>query len=253
MGVYDLPDTGISCASIAKLSESEKWGVKLSDNPTLSCSNCTVGNCASLEREFPEFCLTTHADRDAVDGCTNRYIKSPKDRKIALTAAGIESDYYGKATRAEEILIFVKNMDYKKIGIATCAGLLHECNIFSRIAAAKGINVYGVACKVGAVDKTTIGLREDQKIRPDKHESMCNPILQAELLNREGTDFNIIIGLCVGHDTLFIKHSKAPVTYLVVKDRVLCHNPAAALYNANSYYKRLLGPELPTPYSKGQK
>ena len=34
----------------------------------------------------------------------------------------------------------------------------------------------------------------------------------------------------MGHDSLFYKHSKAPVTTLVVKDRKLGHNPVAALY-----------------------
>ncbi|MDR2528000.1 MAG: DUF1847 domain-containing protein, partial [Synergistaceae bacterium] len=136
-------------------------------------------------------------------------------------------------------------MGYKKVGAATCVGLLSECNQFARVAKVKGIDVYGVACKVGAVDKTVIGLPEERKLLPGSHESMCNPILQAELLNRQGTDFNVIIGLCVGHDSLFIRHSKAPVTYLIVKDRVLCHNPAAALYGAGSYYKRLLDPGLP--------
>jgi uncharacterized metal-binding protein len=42
---------------------------------------------------------------------------------------------------------------------------------------------------------------------------------------------------------LFIKYSAAPVTTLIVKDRVLCHNPVAALYNSKTYYKRLLEPE----------
>ena len=37
------------------------------------------------------------------------------------------------------------------------------------------------------------------------------------------------------------------MTYLVVKDRVLAHNPAAALYTKGSYYKRLLSPDLPDP------
>jgi uncharacterized metal-binding protein len=198
-------------------------------------------------KSFPGFCLTTNAKEGIVDDVTKRYIKSPKDRKIALAAAEIEGSYYGRATRVEEILLFVKKMGYKKVGVATCAGLLSECNQFAKVAKAKGVDVYGVACKVGAVDKTVIGLTEEQKISPGSHESMCNPILQAELLNEEKTDFNIIIGLCVGHDSLFIKHSKAPVTYLIVKDRVLCHNPAAALYGANAYYKKLLGPELPSP------
>ena len=138
-------------------------------------------------------------------------------------------------------------MGYKKVGFATCVGLLSECNLFAKVAKAKGIDIYGVACKVGAVDKTVIGLDEEQKLSPGQHESMCNPILQAELLNEEKTEFNIIIGLCVGHDSLFIRHSKAPVTYLIVKDRVLCHNPAAALYGAGGYYKRLMTPELPAP------
>ena len=62
-----------------------------------------------------------------------------------------------------------------------------------------------------------------------------------------GTDLNVIVRLCVGHDTLFIKHSEAPVTYLIVKDRVLAHNPAGALHAMDTYYRRLLDPDLPEP------
>jgi len=206
-----------------------------------------AGSCGRLTKPFPGFCVTKNAEKETVQNVTERYIKNSEDRKIALVSAEIESDYYCRATRVEEILIFIKKMDYKKVGLATCAGLLSECNKFAEIAKAKNIDVYGVACKVGALDKTTIGLREDQKISPNSHESMCNPILQAELLNEQKTDFNIIIGLCVGHDSLFIKYSKAPVSYLIVKDRVLCHNPAAAIYSMNGYYKRLLEPELLEP------
>ena len=61
-------------------------------------------------------------------------------------------------------------------------------------------------------------------------------------LNKSHTDLNKILGLCVGHDTLFIKYSQAPVTVLAVKDRVLGHNPMAALYLADSYYKNKLHP-----------
>ena len=68
---------------------------------------------------------------------------------------------------------------------------------------------------------------------------MCNPIAQAELLNHVGTEFNVVVGLCIGHDTLFMMHSKAPVTYLIVKDRVTGHNPAVAIY-ASSYFRTRL-------------
>lgn len=56
------------------------------------------------------------------------------------------------------------------------------------------------------------------------------------LLNKGKTQMNILLGLCVGHDMLFTKYSEAPVTTLVAKDRVLAHNPVAAL--TNRYYRR---------------
>ena len=217
----------------------ETWG--------LSCAECTVANCARLEKNFPDFCPTAAMSADEAEASLSKYLQSPEDREMALVASKVESDYYCVSTRAEEVLIFAKRMGYKKVGVATCFGLLRECNAFAKAAKAYGVNLYGVACKVGAIDKTRIGVAEADKLVPNAHESMCNPILQAEMLNREGTELNIIVGLCVGHDTLFIKHSKAPVTYLIVKDRVLCHNPAGALYTANSYYSRLTRPELLKP------
>ena len=68
---------------------------------------------------------------------------------------------------------------------------------------------------------------------------MCNNIAQAKILNRVKTDLNVLMGLCLGHDALFLKHSKAPVTVLAVKDRVLAHNPLGAIY-ADHYYERKL-------------
>jgi uncharacterized metal-binding protein len=59
----------------------------------------------------------------------------------------------------------------------------------------------------------------------------CNPVGQALTLNQQGTELNVIMGLCMGHDVLFTKFSKAPVTTLVVKDRAMCHNPVAPLVN----------------------
>jgi len=66
---------------------------------------------------------------------------------------------------------------------------------------------------------------------------MCNPIAQAQLLNKAGTQLNIVLGLCVGHDSMFYKYSDAMVTTLVAKDRVTGHSPAAAIYCSESYFK----------------
>ena len=94
----------------------------------------------------------------------------------------------------------------------------------------------GIACKAGAQSKETIGCPEYcTEVGPN----MCNPILQAKLLNAERTDLNLVVGLCVGHDSLFYRFSEALCTTVVVKDRVLGHNPVAALYTANSYYRKL--------------
>ncbi|WP_346355386.1 DUF1847 domain-containing protein [Azotosporobacter soli] len=210
-----------------------------------SCTDCGVYNCRNLDATFPAFCLTTqsrgeHGMDEMISGVTDYLRGEHQDALVARVSAQIEGRFYGKLTRVEEIVEFAKGIGAKKIGIATCAGLIQEAKIFAAILSAKGLESYSAICKVGAVDKTEIGLAEQDKLRPGKHEAMCNPILQAQLLNQQETDLNVVIGLCVGHDSLFLKHSEALVTTLVVKDRVMAHNPVGALYNAQSYYKRLL-------------
>jgi uncharacterized metal-binding protein len=100
-----------------------------------------------------------------------------------------------------------------------------------------------VICKVGCVPKEELGLLDHEKIRPGHFESACNPIAQAQLLNRAGTELNIMMGLCVGHDALFLKHIEGYATVLAVKDRLLGHNPMAALYTIDSYSRWLLNPD----------
>ena len=88
-----------------------------------------------------------------------------------------------------------------------------------------------------------IGISEDEKIYQGTDEAMCNPIFQAKALTYEQVDFNILLGLCVGHDTLFFKFTDTPTTVLAVKDRVTGHNPLAAIYNSDSYYKKIRYPD----------
>ena len=158
------------------------------------------------------------------------------DRRISQVSASVEHDGYMQWTRVEELMVFAERMGYHKLGIATCVGLIRESRTLAQILRGRGFEVYGVACKCGIQKKASVGCDPScDELGPN----MCNPVLQAELLNEEGTDFNIVMGLCVGHDSLFFRHSEAPVTTLVAKDRVLAHNPCAALYQADAYYKRL--------------
>ena len=146
----------------------------------------------------------------------------------------------------EETAQFAKKMGYKKLGIAFCAGLAAEAKTLTTILENRGFDVVSVRCKAGGIPKETIGITEEQKIAgPGQWETMCSPISQAEILNSEGTEFNIVVGLCVGHDSLFFKYSQAPVTVLIAKDRVFGHNPAAGLYLSGSYYRKLMRKESP--------
>jgi len=91
---------------------------------------------------------------------------------------------------------------------------------------------------------------DEDKIRPGTYEPMCNPLSQAELLNDAGCELNVVLGLCVGHDSLFFKYSKGLATTLVAKDRVLAHNPVGALQLADTYFQRVWGPLRPTEAPK---
>ncbi len=141
--------------------------------------------------------------------------------------------------RIVEIIEFAQKLNYTRLGLAYCTGLSREAEKVHQLLTSRGFEVVSVVCKVGGIPKEKIGLKDDEKIEVGSFESMCNPISQAKIFNKHQTDFNILLGLCVGHDSLFFKYSKAPCTVLAVKDRVLGHNPPAAIYNLDSYYRSL--------------
>jgi uncharacterized metal-binding protein len=187
----------------------------------------------------------------------SRYTDDSEDARLAFVAAQVEGLCYqpvpgsdavnARWTRVEDTIALAKLMGWKKIGIATCIGLLYESEQLSAILRAQGLEPLSVCCKAGSIDKLELGLEEHHKVRPGTFEPACNPIAQAELCNSHGTDMNLIVGLCVGHDMLFAKYSKAPVSTLVCKDRVTGHNPVAVLYGQNFYFKRLQKQQVIVP------
>lgn len=138
--------------------------------------------------------------------------------------------------RILEIAEFSEKMNYKKLGFIFCEGLASEAKAVDKFYRAWGFEVISVVCKAGRTVKEALDLKEEQKILPGTFEPMCNPIFQAEIVNEEKVDFNILLGLCVGHDSLVLQHIDAPATILAVKDRLMGHNPLAAVYNLDSYY-----------------
>lgn len=217
------------------------------------CALCAVKEpiCRVPDGNAPEFCPTTNFS-EIVDLATAEYEK-PKVGRFAKMASLQESECYANRhikpyvmhptkTRVQETCEFAKKMGYRRIGIVFCVGLRNEARTLNNILEAQGFEVVSVCCKAGAKPKETLGLTEKEKIRSGNFESMCNPIAQAYLMNESGAEFNVLLGLCVGHDSLFFKYAKAPTTVLVAKDRVTGHNPAAALYTTTTYYARLVRP-----------
>ena len=198
-----------------------------------SCVDCGNTNCGNEKGKFPEFCATTHLSESTREKVIDLYAE-PENHKAMVESAIVESENYCQMTRVEETIQFAKQMQVKKIGIATCVGLIKETRILTRILREHGFEVYGIGCKADTMKKVDMGIPAACE---NTGRNICNPILQAELLNEAGTDLNIVVGLCVGHDSLFYKYSQALTTTLIVKDRVLGHNPVAALYQADGYYK----------------
>ncbi len=215
----------------------------------LSCADCGVLNCLTRKSKYPEFCPTVALTEEETDEVAKLY-NNRVNKKVAVIAAEIEGEFYGKYTRVEEIIEFARRIGAKKIGIATCVGLMEESRIFAKILRLNGFEVFGIGCKVGSQNKTDLGVREEFTCITGN--VMCNPIMQAKLLAKANVDLNVVVGLCVGHDSLFYKYAKGLTTTLITKDRLLAHNPAGALYQSRAYYKKLLHAPVGAEIDRGK-
>lgn len=190
----------------------------------MKCAKCTSHKCYLEGQNCTKISLE-QVKEAYTEGCL----------EIMKVAACTEGRHYNNLTRLEETAEFCKLMGYKKIGLAFCIGLNQEAKLIEEYFA-KFFEVYSVCCKVCGVDKANLEL---EQIKAGVRETMCNPIMQAQILKDKEVEFCVTIGLCVGHDALFTGACTAPTTCLVAKDRVLAHNPLGAVYSR--YWRRKLG------------
>ena len=210
----------------------------------LICALCKVQAC-DLEQDsdsFPNYCPTVEDD-EMIEAlfrkARGKYCQEGVERTLALAAARVEAAGYLEWPRVQEVMEFAWRIEANHLGIAHCIGLIEEARILQKLLEANRFQVSSVCCKIGSIPKSEVGLSPDETLQPDGYDPMCNPIGQAALLNHAETDLNILVGLCVGHDSSFLMNSRAPATVLVAKDRVTGHNPVAALYASHSYFERL--------------
>ena len=216
------------------------------------CARCSFQTserfCQKEDGNAPPFCPTKNYD-EVIDKAL-KVLEDPDVMEFARQASIQEGEGYANRhldysqvkpvkPRILETIEFAHRMNYKRLGLAFCMGLVKEAKVVEKLFSSEGFEVVSTLCKVGREPKETIGVQDDQKIRIGCFESMCNPIAQAFVINSENTEFNIVVGLCVGHDSLFLKYADAPCTVLAAKDRLLGHNPLAAIYTIDSYYRSL--------------
>jgi uncharacterized metal-binding protein len=132
--------------------------------------------------------------------------------------------------RLEEVMEFARRAGVRHLGIVFCSGFREEAGHLNAVLRGNGFRVTSVCCKTGAVLKERLGLTHAEQVRPGTAEVMCNPLAQAELVDREGVELVLLLGQCVGHDSATMAHLRTPAVCLVAKDRVLAHNTVAALY-----------------------
>lgn len=219
----------------------------------VNCAKCLRPVCNSpVWQEGPDNCplkILPEVIKKATDKCLNAEF-----RDFAMKASKQEGMGYMRLphapkgpspikSRIEEVMEFAQRMGYKKLGVAYCIGVQFEASLLIPILENRGFEVTSVACKCGSVPKEELGIEDWEKVLPGQFEAMCHPIAQADVLNNYKTDLNIMMCLCVGHDTLFLKHSEAPCTVLAAKDRVYGHAPLMALYQSKSYHRRVMAKE----------
>jgi uncharacterized metal-binding protein len=209
------------------------------------CAKCGVYKCShpEIEVDYPTFCPNVNY-ADVIKKSIEEGWEKPDNRRINQACEEVlysQKDQNGNYTwcRIKEVIEYSIRMGYRKIGLGFCLGLKDEARLLVDILEKNGLDVVSVSCMSGAPSRDQVRFKK----YPHAGDLICNPIMQAEVLNREKTELNIMLGLCVGHDILFIKYSKADVTPLVVKDRILAHNPVGALYTSQGYYQKKLSPQ----------
>lgn len=196
----------------------------------MNCAICGIKACKNNEENLAKNCQNNRKEELKE---IESFYQTEENFKISQVAA--ELSIPQGLTRIEETMEFARRLGYKKLGLAFCNALSNEAKIVDKIFKYNGFEVESIMCKVGSVSREIVDLEKSNM-------PMCNPIAQAKFLNEAKTELNVVIGLCIGHDSLFFKYSEAPVTVLAVKDRILAHNPLGAVYLSESAYKKKMFP-----------
>lgn len=200
-----------------------------------TCADCKRRVCLTPDKnDLPENCPMRNEQyvKEMQDGYMNPEIN--RFYIATKTAAGPDTPRAKFIPRLRYVIDLCKKMGYKKLGFAFCVGFRDEARLYSKILRGHGFEVVSVGCCNGGFNIADHGVPLPSNCDFD---AACNPIGQARLMNEQNVDFNLVMGLCAGHDSLFLKYANAMSTVITVKDPATGHCPPAALYLYDTYYK----------------
>lgn len=206
-----------------------------------TCANCKAHQCIEQNKDearIPKNCPMRNEEymgeiqKEYFDPETLKFYYATKTSRQPGTAPNF-------VPRLRYVIDLCKKVGYKKIGLAFCVGFQNEADLYSRILRKHGLQVVSVCCCNGGFNLTDYGVELPKGCEFD---AACNPIGQARLMNEQEVEFNLVMGLCAGHDSLFMKHANAMSTVICVKDPATGHCPPMALYLYDTYYKQFFEP-----------
>lgn len=153
--------------------------------------------------------------------------------KRALQASSLFQVGTERKTKLEEIIIYAKRMEYSKIGIAFSI----ECEIEGRLAydlLSRYFEVFSVCCKVCGFEKEQFGIPTNGT---SEFEAACNPRGQALLLNEDGAELNLMLGLDAINEIIFSEKSDAPAVSLPVGELLSLKEVRASPVGENTVLK----------------
>ena len=89
--------------------------------------------------------------------------------------------------RVQEIILFGRKMGYRHLGLAFCAGLHREARLLQELLAGH-FEITSACCKLCGIEKEDFNLRN---CAITTNEIICNPVGQADILNRAETELNL--------------------------------------------------------------
>lgn len=216
-----------------------------------TCANCKVYACVEKEKHgMPKNCPMR--DEEYVKDIFEEY-NDPEIHRFyyATKTSGVPGTSASFTPRLIYVINMIKHLGYKKIGLAFCVRMRKEACMYANLIRKHGIEVESVSCCNCGINIADLGVALPENCDFD---AACNPIGQAQLMNNAGVEFNLVMGLCAGHDSLFIKHANAMSTVVAVKDPATGHCPTKALYLYDEYYAPFFEPkdtDETLPYDPG--